>query len=205
MFRTLILFISILVTSVSLADTTKGHIRPLPEELLEQPVTLSCGVTIIENAERFNGKIVHREISDQDREVLNKVCNNVVSHYNSFAVAHHMGEPQAIGSFHWNVSLLPVARNYRCLNDTKFRFYARAIKEGNIPIDGYTDSDLWLNDHYGLSFSTSDRHSRSITAPENFKTVFAHEIFHAMSWFFSMSNNTEKTAEDFTAQLGYGR
>lgn len=203
MFRAPILLVSLLVTSVGLADTA-NQIRPLPEELLKQPVHLSCGVTIIENAE-VNRGIVHREISNRDREVLSQVCDKVVSHYNDFAVAHHMGDRQAVNTFRWNFSLLPATKDYRCLNDTKYRFYARSIKEGNVPIDGYTDSDLWLNEHYGLSFSTSNRHSTSVTAPENFKTVFAHELFHAMSWFFGMRNNTEKMAEDFTAQLGYGR
>jgi hypothetical protein len=186
------LFISIfLVTNVCFADKIKDHIKPLPEELLKNPVTLKCGVTIIENIEKRNGDIVSSELTDKDITVLNAVCSKVSSNYNSFISSHRMGLPKS-EIFFWEASLLPDTNNYRCLNDTRYRFYSRRIQEGNVPVDGYTDAIHWH------TFSLSNRNSKF------FKTVFAHEIFHAMN-IFNGIDDTESLAEEFTFQLGYGK
>ena len=78
------------------------------------------------------------------------------------------------------------------MNDTKHRFYNRVIEEGDVAVDGYTDS---FQRH---TFSLSNRNSKY------FNTVFAHEVFHGMNYFYGITD-TESLAEDFTVQLGYGR
>ena len=170
---------------------TNGHIKPLPEELLQTPITLDCGVTIVENVEKHNGSLVRAELTEQDIKTLNTVCLKVATSYIGFLSTHNMGTP-SIEKFHWEVSFLPDTRDYRCLNDTKYRFYSRRIQEGNVAVDGYTD------EFNKLTFSLSNRNSKY------FKTVFAHETFHALNYFYGIAD-TEKLAEDFTAQLGYGR
>ena len=189
-----VLLLSILlITNTALAQDNhaKGHVKPLPEELLQIPVTLDCGVTIVENVEKLNGRLVKAELTEKDIKTINLICSKVAINYSGFLSTHHMGTP-SIEKFHWEVSFLPDTRDYRCLNDTKYRFYDRRIQEGNVSDDGYTDK------FNKLTFSLSNRNSKY------FKTVFAHEIFHAMNYFYSIED-TERLAEDFTAQLGYGR
>jgi hypothetical protein len=185
-----LLLLILLVTNTAFAQV-KGHIKPLPEELLQTPVTLDCGVTIVENVEKINGRLVRSELTDQDIKTLNTVCSRVIENYNGFIAAHEMGRP-LVKNFHWEASLLPDTKDYRCLNDTKYRFYNRTIAEGNVAVDGYTDSIQWH------TFSLSNRNSKY------FKTVFAHEIFHGMNYFYGIAD-TETLAEDFTDKLGYGR
>jgi hypothetical protein len=187
--KTLLLSI-LLVTNVAFAQI-KGHVKPLPEELLQTPVTLNCGVTIVENVEKINGRLVSRELTEQDIKTLNAICSKVTNSYSGFLMAHKMGRPSS-ESFHWEASLLPDTKDYRCMNDTKHRFYNRVIQEGNVAVDGYTDA---FQSH---TFSLSNRNSKY------FSTVFAHEVFHGMNYFYGITD-TETLAEDFTAQLGYGR
>lgn len=192
MFKALLLSI-LLVTNAAVAqdDRVKGHVKPLPEELLQTPVALDCGVIIVENVEKRNGRLVRAELTEQDINTLNAVCSKVSDSYSGFLSTHHMGKPSA-KKFHWEASLLPDTRDYRCLNDTRFRFYSREIQEGNVAVDGYTD------EFNRYTFSLSNRNSKY------FKTVFAHEIFHGMNYFYGIAD-TERLAEDFTAQLGYLR
>jgi hypothetical protein len=191
--KALALLSILLVTNVALAqgDRVKGHIKPLPEEFLQTPVTLRCGVSIIENVEKRNGKLVRQELTELDVKTLDTVCSRVAVSYSDFLSAHHMGT-QSAEKFHWEVSLLPDTKDYRCLNDTKYRFYSRKVQEGDVSVDGYTD------EFQRYTFSLSNRNSKY------FKTVFAHEVFHAMNYFNRISD-TETLAEAFTAQLGYGR
>jgi len=186
------LLFSILLVTNTAAAQIKGHIKPLPEELLQHPVTLNCGVTIVENIEKRNGKIVSEELTEKDISTLNAVCSKVAANYSSFVTARRMGTINSTEKFHWAASLLPDTRDYRCLNDTRYRFYNRRIQEGNVPVDGYTDIIQWH------TFSLSNRSSKF------FRTVFAHEIFHGMNLFYGIED-TEALAEDFTSQLGYGK
>jgi hypothetical protein len=181
----------LLITNICLAKV-KGHIKPFKEELLQNPITLDCGVVIVENIEYYNGQLVSRELSDKDIKTLNAVCSKVINNYNQFISSHQMGQPKSTERFHWEASLLPATKDYRCLNDTTYRFYYRKLDKGNVIVDGYTDSNQWR------TFSLSNRYSKF------FKTVFAHEVFHALNYFYAVVD-TEALAEEFTAQLGYGK
>jgi hypothetical protein len=185
MLKIAILATSIFVTSVGFAQ----EMVPTYTEVLQNPIKLNCGVTIVENFEPDNSK---KELSKQDIVILNTVCDKVLLHYKGFILSRQIGIVLSTDSFSWKASLLPDTSNPRCLNDINGRFKSRVIAEGNVAVDGYTDKNI------RYSFSTSNRKSRF------FKTVFAHEIFHALNIFYNISD-TELDAEDFTEQLGYGR
>jgi len=185
-------FAILLVTDICFAKVI-GHIEPLNEELLENPVTLECGVTILENIEIRNNHLVKLELTSKDIEILNVICSRVKYNYSIFLKDNGIKTPDLSREFHWKASLIPDTNNYRCLNDTRYRFYNRKIiDEGDVEVDGFTDK------YRGYTFSLSNRNSKF------FKTVFAHEIFHAMSIFYGI-NDSEELAEDFTSRLGYGR
>lgn len=185
MLKIAILATSIFVTSVGFAQ----EMLPTTTEVLQHPIKLNCGVTIIENLEVNNSR---KELSQQDITTLNTICNRVILYYKDFISSRQMGIVLDTGSFSWKASLLPDTSHPRCLNDNNGRFKYRVIAEGNVAVDGYTDKNI------RHTFSLSNRNSKF------FKTVFAHEVFHALNIFYNISD-TESDAEDFTEQLGYGR
>ena len=147
-----------------------------------KPVTLRCGAIIVENSQS----------SVKQLSIINNVCSNVEEHYRKFVIDHHMGIISS-NKFHWNVSMLPmsvIGENYSIMNGDKM------IRKHGFLVDGYTNP---ITKH---TYSISDMRDYL------FKTVFAHEMFHAMNFFYGVFKNPEleeKLAAEFTEQLGYGR
>lgn len=180
---------ALLVSGVARADArVVGHMPPFPEEMLDPPVTLTCGATVRE-ARSFT----------PDYRRLNRLCTRATTHFFPFIerkgleVTHR--EP-----FAWGISFLPERTCYRCLNDEAYRFRYRQAKGAVI---GYTDK----NSEYFFMTTIVDR---------EFSVTFVHELFHALSMFYgiydahpgsweSKAAADEKLAVEFTEWLGYGR
>ena len=191
MFRYVItLFATVmLIANVALADQRiVGHMTPFPEEMLSNPVTLDCGLTVQEA----------RGISPNYPR-LNSLCTHAYSNFFKFIEAKGL-ETRHREPFKWNASFLPEASCYRCLNDEGYRFKYRYVHGRLI---GYTDK----NEQYAFMSSVRDR---------QFKTTFVHELFHSMSMYYGVYDNhpggwaaktaaDEVLAQDFTEWLGYGR
>lgn len=178
----------IFCANVALADRTVGHPTPFQSELLENPVVLDCGATI-------------REVrgSSQNYAQLNSMCTHAYSNFFQFIAAKGL-RVNNHDPFQWNISFLPEATCYRCLNDEKYRFNNRFIGGAVI---GYTSR----NDRYAFISSTRDSQSN---------VTFVHEMFHSMSMFYGVYDNhsgswsrkteaDERLATEFTEWLGYGR
>lgn len=179
------------VAGSALADErVVGPMTPLPEELLLTPVVLDCGATI-------------REVrgGSPDMARLNRLCTHAFTNFFTFVRDMRHLEVIREDDFDWNVSFLPDASCFRCLNDERHRFRGRFVR-GNLT--GFTDRDL------AYIFMISDPNDRE------FRVTFVHELFHAMSMFYGIFDRhpgdwTEKAAADdrlaadFTDWLGYGR
>ena len=190
MFRYIIFILAILITSSAFADERiVGYMPPLPEEMLTDPITLDCGLTI--NEVRGGSLDVPR---------LNSMCMHAYDNFFKFIETKGL-KTNHNNPFVWNISFLPEATCYRCLNDEKYRFKYRYVHGAVI---GYTDK----NQQYIFMFvDNKDR---------EFKTTYVHELFHAMSMYYGVYDNhpggwstktaaDEKLARGFTEWLGYGR
>jgi hypothetical protein len=190
MFKYLISLILFLISTTAIADQRIiGHMLPLPEEMLNTPVTLDCGVVI-------------KEVRGGSLNIakLNRMCSLAESRFFPFVESKGL-TPRNHSVFSWGVSFLPEPRCYRCLNDEDYRFKYRHVHGALI---GYTD----LEQRY--IFMLSDFSDRE------FNVTFVHELFHAMSMYYGIYESHvgswgEKTAADdklayeFTETLGYGR
>lgn len=184
-----VLLAIVLVASTAFADTrVVGHPTPLPEELLENPVTLNCGATV-------------REVDGPTPNYanLNSMCTHAHSNFFKFIEAKGL-RTQHRRAFTWNLSFIPESASYRDLNDERYRFHNRFIRGRVI---GYTSR----NHRYAFMSSRID---------SEYNVTFVHELFHSMSMHYGVYDNhpgtwAEKTATDerlaveFTEWLGYGR
>jgi len=142
-----------------------GNMEPFPEEQLAKPIYLKddcAGVVITE----WQG------IKPPSTERLSKLCNlarqNFACFINSKGINTNSSE-----RFIWRISFIPIGSCYRCLNDTEYRFYDRAVKN----VWGYTS----YNHRYTFVLS-------EVNYPV-FERVFLHELFHAMSIFYGVFDN----------------
>lgn len=195
----------------------KNHMAPFSSEKLPSPINLSdncAGVQVIEWRPTI-GQMRSTYPSEKAKATLNEICNLAVKNFRKFILSHNyiIGR---IENFSQSVSLLPAdiynhGADLRNLNDSSYRFFNR-YKEYDengdvIPIWGYH------------SRSTSHIFIRNDVLAGNgkeanleFKTIFAHELFHAMSYQFGIFNQhsgnqtiaDEKMARRFTKFLGLG-
>jgi hypothetical protein len=175
------------------------QMEPLAEELLNSPVTLDCGLRIVENTV---GGIKH-ELTERDTEALEYMCSEALSAYFSFAKEHWLTPRHPERQFVWKISFIPDSKEYRGLNDNKYRFSTRVGSARNLA--GYTDI---LKKHTFMISSTSMKHD------SEFRVTFIHELFHGLSFFYGTdgksANNKiivqqERLAREFTERLGYGQ
>ena len=176
---------------------TIGPMYALPKEQLAQPIELTCGAIIQEfRISTSQTKSVNHRISVAR---LNRICTHVQSNFFIFIEARGL-KTNHERPFVWNISFLPEASCYRCLNDERYRFYHRFVI-GRVLI-GYTDYE---SDYMFVISNMGDPF---------FDGVFAHELFHSFSMFYGVYDNhpgsvEEKTAtdevlvEEFTRWLGY--
>ena len=189
MIRSILLALTIALTTATADARISGHMTPLADERLTQPISLSCGVTIYEWR---GGKI------DQPR--VDKLCRMATSYFFPYLETQGI-EPQHRNSFSWSMALIPQGKCYRCMNDLQYRFKNRPIR---IYLAGYTSFTIsWL------FMVGGDRHP-------DFNVTMVHELFHAMSEHYGVFAGhpgsevdkviaDEKLAVGFTEWLGLGR
>lgn len=183
----ILILLAILIASTALADELiVGHMKPLRNELLAEPIELDCGLTI-------------REVHGTRPPPLGTQCAHAKKNF--FQFMKFKGIQTNNEPFKWSMSLLPEASCYRCLNDTTHRFKYRFVS-GNVI--GYTDKNAkysWMISNYQDS---------------EFNTTFVHELFHALSMHYGVydshpgtlqqkTETDEVLAKEFTKGLGYGR
>lgn len=186
----LLIILSILfLNSTILADSKIiGHMIPLPTEKLSTSIRLSCGVKIQE----WRGS----NISATNVKRMEDLCIKTQKKFYIFAKSKGY-ELSTESSFSWSLSLIPDGRGYRELNDLKFRFSERPQKE---EVWGYTSR----TSEYIYMVSNTDL--------PNFDTIFAHEVYHSLSFNSGLYDNLpgnksvvdEKLAREFTRYLGLG-
>lgn len=174
-------------------QASKGIMSPMPAEKLPQPIKLKgpCqGVSIIE----WRGS----SIDYKSVKVIQKTCKLAVTKFEKFIQtqpSYKLSEP--VTNFDTQLCLLPLNSKPRNLNDIKYRFVRRVVKED---VWGYyqivTDNIYIRNDPY----------IGNQVNPQ-FRRVLAHEIFHAMSYQYGISEqhsddqSEERLAEKFTRYL----
>lgn len=192
MFRKLVISALLLLASTAHADDkVVGHMTPLPDELLQQPITLSCGVTIRE----WHGD---SRPSQGTIKMMDGLCSKALENFKPFLKSKGLHAPRS-GPLVWNWSLMRDGYCYRCMNDIKFRFAYRFVRQ---ELWGYTGRDQ------EYSFTVS-----AVKMPL-YRKIFTHEMFHAMSMYYGLYNQhssndyvktdvDEKLAVDFTTYMGY--
>lgn len=165
--------------------------KPFTNELLNKPISLPCGVTIRE----WRGQ---SKPSPEAIKMMDSLCTKALNNFKPFIESQGLRSPRS-GSLSWNWSIVPDGHCYRCLNDTKFRFAERFVRD---ELWGYTGRDQ----RYTFTISTVKR--------PIFKKVFTHEMFHAMSMYYGLydqhsqddyvkTETDEQLAEKFVEYMGY--
>lgn len=176
---------------------------PLPEEKLEQSIFLS-------------GKCAHVEIvewrgSRQDSVLLDAICQEVLDKFPLFIKEKTNFKLSRTELFSQSLSVIPFNSKFRNLNDTEFRFSARSGIEYDedgavMPILGYHQRSTSFIYVYNVVKIDGKLNPQ-------FRTVFAHELFHALSfqWGIFQQHSGDKNikeeemAQEFTNWLGYGK
>lgn len=191
--------------------------NPWPSEKLSTVIELpNCPwVKVIEW--RQSTQTQHGGPSESAKKILGDTCSKVVKNFPKYVKSHKYEVPTSfeLDTFHQSLSLIPALENsegfrYRNLNDVVFRFRDREKSYDELgqvnPIWGYT------NFHNGTTYVRNDIINEDGTVNKKSVTVFAHEMYHALSWASRVNDiyhNDVKTEEEmalnFTQYLGYGR
>lgn len=177
------LFIVLLILlpfSVKAQEKVQGHIPPLQEELLPEPIYLQHGCSNYSVTE-WRGSA----ITVQATSAIKEICAKVYRNFYPFVILR--GYSPGLSNDTWTISLLPfrgkVGRAYRNLNDRVFRFKARqkfcqqlycSANDSEVDLLGYT------------SFTNKIIFIRNDVLLDNkvnpsFQCDFAHEVFHSLS------------------------
>lgn len=190
-----------------------GHPEPFENELLKNAIVLTnncSNVSIVE----WRGY----DFSSKDVKIINDSCNLVYDKFYKFIEKKGIKAKDKIKPF-YRLSLIPWdesfdGRGYRNLNDSNYRFNDRprfcstngrecSENENPYPFRG------WTNIVVKIVFIRNDP-IYSGFVNNKFRAVFAHELFHSLSWessAYSSHNNIsleENLANEFAASLGYG-
>ena len=189
---------------------TPGPMVPRAIERLSAPIKLNdlCAeITVVEwrptpGLENSTSK------SEKSIKILNQICNLSVRFFPQF-INKYYDFSDRVENFSQSLCLMPAdvnqyGQDVRNLNDISYRFVNRtkAYDEDGIPypIWGYHQRSM------------SHIYIRNDVPNAEFKTVFAHELFHAMSYQYGIYNQhegdkdeaDEKLARKFTRYLGLG-
>jgi len=183
----ILILLAILIASTASADELiVGHMKPLPNELLNNPIHLDCGLSI-------------REARGGPPPELETQCLHAKKNF--FRFINFKGIKPREANFAWSMSFLPEGKCYRCLNDTSYRFKYRFIPGNVIGYTGKDEQYSWVISDY---------------KDPQFNVTFVHELFHALSMHYGVydshpgslkdkTNRDEILAQEFTEGLGYGR
>jgi hypothetical protein len=185
----IILVLTLISTSLVAENRRVGHMKPYASETLAQPMRLGCGVTVFE----WRGGGI-------DRAKVESLCLLATSNFDDFLAKVGIRKLHD-KRFDWSLSLSPWGNCYRCINDLEWRFRYRAAR---FWVTGYTS----FNFRYTFMMGN--------TGHPNFNVTVAHELFHAMSYYYGVFEQhrgnraqkiiaDEKLAVGFTKWLGLGR
>lgn len=200
-----------LVTQPAYAQQhTLTEIDPWPSERLPAPIPLKrCpGVAVIEwrPTPGFESTTAP---TTQAITVLESACGIAYKNFRKFLKSKNLST-QSIAGFQQSICLMPArmdrgGNKVRNLNDANFRFSSREksyTRDGKLyTILGYThyeNHSIYIgNDVLNDDGSTNRR----------FVTIFSHELFHAMAWYYEITKpiDDEEVARQFTEFLGLGR
>jgi hypothetical protein len=170
-----------------------GYMEPLPKDVLRVPIHLygKCSNVVINE---LNGNFTADNIYS-----LSKLCNIATDNFAKFLSQQGI-EVDDSPKFEWKISVLKDGNCYRCINDTRYRFRDRFIKD-----------DVWAY--------TSKTYERTFVLNDlsiyGYDTFFVHEMFHALSIYYSVfdghadrddkrAKEDERLARKFTRWLGMG-
>ena len=188
------------------AAANPHSMTPLPNEELSQSLSLTnaCSKVNIVEWRQDGGP---NEIA---KNKLNAICNKVIGDFPRF-FKNKEYNVTPIENFTQSVSIIPIDNGFRNLNDIIFRFSTRSF----IEYDENGDLITILGYHQRATSFIYIYNQVLIDGKLNkqFRTVFAHELFHALSYQFGIfyqhdgnKNETEEEmAQDFTEFMGYGR
>lgn len=207
----LLVILALTFPALAQADSkVVGHMRPLPSELLAEPIKLTnhCKYAEIVEWRATNGRTDTTAKSKKAISIIDVACNKAISQIRIFAKSQGLtinDEP-----FRVKISLMPAdihvqGRNYRNLNDNRYRFKSR-----NTPGQAFWG---WA-DEKGDLYIRNDVFKYTSEQNRNFEIVFVHELWHIASFQYGIydtlsDNEIEKNKQDeilairFTTFLGY--
>lgn len=204
------------VSSVSSVPKNQNpyDMEPWASERLATPISLpNCPwVTVIEW--RAPAGTTRGGPSEVARKVLGNTCEKAVQAFPKYLKIHKLNVVVDPQKFHQSLCLMPAldaeGSKMRNLNDSVFRFKDREKSYGEFGrvdiIWGYT------NFHNNSTYMRNDVINEDGSINKKTVTIFAHELYHAMSWQYQVNNlyyNDAKTEEEmalnFTQYLGLGR
>lgn len=181
------LIFALLPSSAVAEEKIVGNMMPFVSEMLPEPIRLkdSCKeVKVVEwkptpGYERFTSP------SKKSIRILNQVCNLAVSKFRSFVTKRGYHLSNKALTLKQSVSILPAdldrsGSEYRNLNDIEFRFFNRS-KEFDENGKAYA---IWgyFQRHESFIYVRNDVLDDNGDRNKEFEKVFAHELFHAMSY-----------------------
>ena len=194
-------------------DGGNTQMRPLPSELLAEPIALpECpGIRIIE-WRATPGHAASTRPSAAAIGVIDRVCDAARRGFDAFVTRQGIATTR-LAALHADVCLLPAdarsGEDYRNLNDVTWRFRSRTFAH-----EGSALPRVW--GYHQRSTQTvyvrNDVFNEDGTPNRRFETVLAHEIFHALSYGSGLYERRagdkdaeeEATARRFTQGLGIG-
>lgn len=208
--------VAILFSAEALAEVhSQGPMTPLESEKLPQSLALTgaCANVKVVEWRPTPGFLSSTSYSANALQILDQTCQKAVSNFHAFLVQDGW-HVESRSEFSQSVSLMPADLNrhgeaYRNLNDASFRFFSRTkeYEDGQVvAIWGYhqraTKYIYIRNDVY--------RDDKKVN--NSFKTVFAHELGHALSNYYGIYSShkgnkdeaDERLAKNFTKYLGLG-
>lgn len=206
----LMIFTIVWILTIGIAGADEkviGHMHSLENEKLKNSIALTnCdGVRIIEWR-----TLPSISSAKQSIDIIDRTCVLAVSKFHAFLQKEGIDNVSK-EKFTWNIVIIPYDSEYRSLNDNLNRFQTREkyyrSDGSSLLIPGYTQHQLKdifvVNEILKSDGSANDR----------FITIFAHEMFHALSYHNGIyqhhsgdkGQKDERLAIKFTMWLGLGK
>lgn len=153
--------------------------------------------------------------SDEAKKVLDDICVKSVKGFSSFIKMNKWNISFDSKTFHQSLCLMPALKNDEGLEPRNLNDYIFRFKNRQKTYDGMGNPDiLWGYTDFNTDTIYMRNDFINIDGSVNKKvvTVFAHEIYHALSWQYQINDiyhNDPKVEENmamsFTKFLGYGK
>lgn len=185
--------------------------KPQSYEKLESPIRLidGCDDIFIQEWRSTPGLMETTGPTSKSIKVINEICNLSLNKFPEFAKKKGFVIKSVDEKFHTTICMMPAdvydqGTAPRNLNDLKFRFAKRTIR---YPLWGY------FQRQQNYLYLRNDVLRNNGRINYRFKTVFAHELYHALSYYYGIyyqysgdkNKIDEQLAQDFSAYLGLGR